>query len=316
MNMIDPVILFFLFGVVVGLLRTKLSLPRQIYDFVTILLLLSIGLKGGIELAKQPILSLLPQMFASIAMGFCLPFIAYPVLRYLGRLSLPDSASIAAHYGSVSVGTFAVAMSYLTLRGIPFEEHMALFLVLLESPAIIAGILLARGVSKNVKWKEVAHEALLDKGIVLMFGGLFIGWIVGPAGIKPVVPLFFDMFKSILALFLFEMGIIVSAHLGSLKRHGLFLLGFGVLMPIFSSLVGILIGGLLGLSIGGMTIFATLAASASYIAVPAAMRITIPEANPALSLTSSLGITFTFNVLIGIPIYYNFAKTFFIILGR
>ncbi len=316
MNIADPIILFFLFGVIVGLLRIKLRLPRAIYDFVTILLLLSIGLKGGIELAKQSVGSLLPQMIAAVVMGFLLPFIVYPVLRYIGRLSLPDSASIAAHYGSVSVGTFAVAMSFLISRGIFFEEHMALFLVLLESPAIIAGIFLAKGISSKTKWGEVLHEAFLDKGIVLMLGGLFIGYIVGPVAIKPIEPLFFDLFKSILALFLFEMGIIASAQIGALKRHGLFLLCFGILMPILLSVIGIFVSGFLGLSVGGMMIFGTLAASASYIAVPAAMRISIPEANPTLSIAASLGITFTFNVLIGISIYYNFAQKIFIFLGR
>lgn len=316
MMILDPIILFFLFGVLVGLLRVKLRLPRAAYDFITILLLLSIGLKGGVEIAQQSVVSLLPQMVASVAMGFLLPFIAFPVLRYLGKFSLPDSASIAAHYGSVSVGTFAVATSYLLSRAIPFEEHMALFLVLLESPAIIAGILLAKGVNKETRWGDVLHEAFLDKGIILMLGGLLIGWAVGPIGIKHIEPLFFGLFKSILALFLFEMGIIASSQIGALKNHGLFLLGFGIFMPIILSLIGISIAGLLGLSVGGMTIFGTLAASASYIAVPAAMRISIPEANPTLSLASSLGITFTFNVLIGIPVYYSFAQKVFIILGR
>jgi len=316
MNIVDPVILFFLFGVIVGLLRINLCLPRQIYDFVTILLLLSIGLKGGIEMARLSLGFLFPQIIVALVMGFLLPFIAYPILRYLGHFNLFDAASVAAHYGSVSVGTFAVATSFLISKNVPFEKHMALFLVLLESPAILAGILLARGFSSKTKWKEVCREALLDKGIILMLGGLLIGWMIGSGGVQDIKLLFFDMFKSILALFLFEMGVIASSQLWSLRRHGLFLIGFGILMPIFSSLIGILIGCWLGLSVGGVTIFATLAASASYIAVPAAMRISIPEANPTLSIASSLGITFTFNVLIGIPIYFSLAKKVFIILGR
>lgn len=316
MNIVDPIILFFLFGLVVGVLRIKLRLPRSIYDFITILLLLSIGLKGGIEIAKQSFGSLLPQMITTVLLGFLLPFIAYPILRYFGRFGSPDAASIAAHYGSVSVGTFAVSMSFLIARGVPFEEHMALFLVLLESPAILAGIFLVRGISRDTKWKEVFRDALLDKGIVLMLGGLLIGWIVGPAGVKSIEPLFFDLFKGFLALFLFEMGLIASSQLESLKRHGLFLIAFGILMPIFSSVIGVFLGYWLGLSVGGMTIFATLTASASYIAVPAAMRISIPEANPTLSLASSLGVTFTFNVLIGIPIYYSLAQKVFMFLGN
>ncbi|MCF7799573.1 sodium-dependent bicarbonate transport family permease [Candidatus Babeliales bacterium] len=316
MDILDPIILFFLLGITIGLLNIKLSLPRQIYDFLTILLLLSIGLKGGIEISSTSLTTILPQIIATLFMGFLLPFIAYPILRYLGKFSVYDSASIAAHYGSVSVGTFAVAMSFLISKNIFFEKHMVLFLVLLESPAIISGILLSRGFSKSTKWKEILTEALLDKGIILMIGGLLIGWIIGPENIVSIKPIFFDSFKGILALFLFEMGIIASQQFSILKKHILFLISFGILMPILSSLIGIIIGSFLGFSIGGITIFATLAASASYIAVPAAMRISIPEANPTFSIISSLGITFTFNVLIGISIYYNLAKNFFIILGR
>ena len=249
-------------------------------------------------------------------MCFFLPFIAYPVLRYLGRFNSSNAASIAAHYGSVSVGTFAVATSFLISKNIQFESYMSLFLVLLEAPAILSGILLARGIQSNTKWREIFREALLDKGIILLIGGLLIGFIVGPNGIQTIKPLFFDMFKSILALFLFEMGLIASSQIESLKKHGLFLLGFGILMPIFSSVIGSLIGFYIGLSIGGTTILATLAASASYIAVPAVMRIAIPEANPTLSIASSLGVTFTFNVLVGIPIYYSLAKNLFLILGN
>ncbi|MFH1462049.1 MAG: sodium-dependent bicarbonate transport family permease [bacterium] len=314
--MIDPIILFFLFGVVVGILRTKLSLPRSIYDFLTILLLLSIGLKGGIELAKQSVVTLLPQVISVLCLGFLLPFITYPILRFLGRFNRYDSASIAAHYGSVSVGTFAVAISFLVSKNIYFEEHMVLFLVLLESPAIIAGILLARGIKGDVKWPEILQEAFLDKGIILMLGGLLIGWVVGPIGIKPIAPLFFDMFKGILALFLFEMGVIASSQLSSLRKRGLFLIFFGILIPILFSFLGGFLGGFLGLSVGGITLLATLAASASYIAVPAAMRLSVPEANPTFSLTASLGITFTFNVLFGVSIYYNLAQKIFVLLGR
>jgi uncharacterized protein len=313
---LDPIILFFIFGVIVGLLRIKLSLPRQIYEILTIILLLAIGLKGGIELAQQSIVTLLPQVIITLLLGFLLPFVAYPVLKYIGRFSQFDAASIAAHYGSVSVGTFAVAISFLISKNVFYEKHMALFLVLLESPAIIAGILLAKGINGNVKWSEVSKEAFLDKGIVLMIGGLFIGWISGPVAIKPIMPLFFDLFKSVLSLFLFEMGIIASSQLGALRQKGVFLFFFGILMPMFSGVIGSFLGLFLGLSVGGATLFATLAASASYIAVPAAMRLSVPEANPALSLASSLGITFTFNVLFGITIYYNLVQKLFTIFGR
>lgn len=306
-HVIDPIILFFLLGATAGLLRSELRLPTAMYEFVSIVLLLSIGLKGGIELAKQPFGALLPQMLAVVALGFFLALAAFPVLRYLGRFKRADAASIAAHYGSVSVGTFAVAVAYFGSRGVFFEEHMPLLLVLLEMPAIIVGIVLARGISRETRWKSVVHEVFLGKGIVLLLGGLLIGWVAGPDGLSSIEPLFFDLFKGILALFLLEMGLITATQLGGLRRHGLFLAGFAIAMPLFSAVLGTGLGWGLGLSIGGTAILATLAASASYIAVPAAMRISVPEANPTLSLAASLGVTFPFNVLFGIPLYHAMA---------
>ena len=307
LRVIDPIILFFLLGAVAGLLRSELRLPAAIYDFVSIVLLLAIGLKGGIELARQPFASLLPQMLAVVALGFFLSLAAFPVLRFLGRFKRADAASIAAHYGSVSVGTFAVAIAYFTSRQIAFEEHMPLLLVLLEVPAIIVGIVLARGLSRETRWRSVAHEVFLGKSIVLLLGGLLIGWVAGPEGLSSIEPLFFDLFKGILALFLLEMGLITATQIGSLRRYGAFLMAFGIGMPIFSAVVGTALGLVLGLSVGGTAVLATLAASASYIAVPAAMRISVPEASPTLSLAASLGITFPFNVLFGIPMYHALA---------
>jgi hypothetical protein len=303
----DPVILFFLLGLGAKLLRSELRFPSVIYDFLSILLLLAIGLKGGIELAKQPLVALLPQMAAVVVMGCLLPLAAFPVLHYLGRLQRADAASIAAHYGSVSVGTYAVAVAYLGSRQISFEEHMPLLLVLLEIPAILVGIVLARGFSRQMRWGVVAREVFLGKGIVLLVGGLLIGWAAGPEGTASIQPLFFDLFKGVLALFLLEMGILTANLLGSLRQHGLFLLGFGVVMPLFAAVVGTGLGWLLGMSVGGTAMLGILAASASYIAVPAAMRISIPEANSTLSLTAALGVTFPFNVLLGIPVYCTLA---------
>lgn len=303
----DPIILFFLLGLIAGLLRAELRLPAAIYDFVSILLLLSIGLKGGVELARQPFGSLLPDMLAVVAMGIALPLIAFPVLLKLGGFKRADAASIAAHYGSVSVGTFAVGVAWMVTRDIFYESHLPLLLVLLEIPAILVGIVLARGLARGLAWREIAREVLLGKSIVLLVGGLLIGWLSDPAGMESIEPLFFDLFKGILAIFLLEMGLIAAAQVGSLRKYGLFLLGFGIVMPLFSAVIGAGLGWLLGFSPGGIALLATLAASASYIAVPAAMRISVPEANPTLSLTASLGITFPFNVLIGIPLYYKLA---------
>jgi hypothetical protein len=306
--MLDPIILFFLLGVVASLLRSELRLPAAVYDFVSALLLLAIGLKGGIELARQPFLDLLPQMLAVLLMGLTLPLLAYPVLRIAGRLARADAASIAAHYGSVSVGTYAVAVAWFESRQIAFEAHMPLLLTILEVPAILVGIVLARGLSRQTRWGEVVHEVFLGKGIVLLLGGLVIGWVAGEEGLVGVKPLFFDLFKGLLAVFLLEMGLIAASQLGSLRKHGLFLIVFAIAMPLCSALVGATLGWSLGLSSGGSAMLAILAASASYIAVPAAMRISVPEANPTLSLTASLGISFPFNILIGIPLYHALAE--------
>jgi uncharacterized protein len=304
----DPIILFFLLGLGAGLLRSELRLPAAVYDLVSMLLLLAIGLKGGIELAKQPFSVLLPQILAVMVMGLLLPLIAFPILRHLGHFKRADAASIAAHYGSVSVATYAVAAAWFSSRAIDFEAHMPLLLAVLEIPAILVGIVLARGISRDMRLSVVAHEVFLGKGIVLLIGGLLIGWISGPDDLAPLAPLFFDLFKGILALFLLEMGLITAAQFGSLRKYGLFIIGFGIGMPLFSSLVGTAFGLALGLSIGGTAMLAILAASASYIAVPAAMRISVPEANPTLSLAASLGVTFPFNVLVGIPLYHALAE--------
>jgi hypothetical protein len=304
---IDPIVLFFMLGLAAGLARSDLRLPGAVYEFLSVILLLAIGLKGGVELAQQSLVALLPQMIAVVLMGLALPLAAYPVLRLIGRLARADAASIAAHYGSVSVGTYAVAVAWLVSREVAFEEYLPLLLVLLEMPAIVVGIMLARGVSSDTDWKSLAREVFLGKSIVLLVGGLLIGWAAGPVALEPVSGLFFGLFHGVLALFLLEMGLVAAGQVTSLRRHGLFLVAFGVVFPLFGALVGAVLGWLLGLSPGGTMLLATLAASASYIAVPAAMRMALPEANPALSLTASLGITFPFNILVGIPLYHQLA---------
>lgn len=315
MSGIDPVLLFFLLGLAAGLLRSELRLPAAIYELVSMLLLLSIGLKGGIELARQPIGDLALQALAVMLMGALLALAAFPVLRFIGRFPRADAASIAAHYGSVSVATYAVATTYFASRQIDFESHMPFLLAVLEIPAILVGIMLARGFSRDMRTGAVAHEVFLGKGIVLLVGGLLIGWVAGAEGLTSIEPLFFDLFKGILALFLLEMGLITATQFGSLRKHGLFLVLFGIGMPVFSSIVGIALGYLLGLSLGGTAMLGILAASASYIAVPAAMRISVPEANPTLSLAASVGVTFPFNVLVGIPLYHGMAAHAFALTG-
>lgn len=304
MTQVDPIIAFFLLGALAGLLRADLRLPQAIYEFLSTLLLLSIGLKGGVELARQPVSGLVPELAAVIALGVVLAGVAFWILRSFGRLARPDAASIAAHYGSVSVGTFAVAVAFLLHANVPYEPKLALFLVVLEVPALLVGILLARGRQSASAWGPVLREVLLGRSVLLLLGGLAIGGFAGAEGMSGLAPLFVDLFKGILALFLLEMGLIASEHFGGLRRHGLFLVGFALVVPVAFGLVGASLGLALGLSPGGTTLLATLAGSASYIAAPAAMRTAVPEANPALSLTASLAITFPFNLIAGIPLYH------------
>jgi hypothetical protein len=305
---IDPIVLFFLLGLGAGVLKADLRLPPAIYEFVSTLLLLSIGMKGGVELSRQPVTGLAVDIGLTLLLGVALTLVAFAVLRGAGRLSRVDSAAVAAHYGSVSVGTFAVGVAYLAREGIPAEPVMPLLLVLLEVPAIVLGILLARGVSASTQWGEVLREVLLGRSVLLLLGGLLIGWLAGPVGLEPVAPLFFDLFKGMLAIFLLEMGLIAAEHLGGFRRHGVFMVLFAILTPPAFALVGIGFAALMGLSLGGAILLATLAGSASYIAAPAAMRTAVPEANPALSLTAALAVTFPFNILVGIPLYRQAAQ--------
>ena len=304
---LDPVVLFFVFGLIAGLVKSELKLPPALYDTLSIILLLAIGLHGGVELAAQASPALLGQTLAVLALGIGLPLLAFPVLRLL-RFPRIDSASISAHYGSVSAGTFAVVIAYLLARDIVFESYMPLFVAVLEVPAIIVGILLAKGVRRDTDWKALGHEVFLGKSIMLLLGCLIIGVLAGKEAIAPLEPLYTSMFKPVLAFFLLEMGLIASRHLGSLRTTGIRLVAFALIFPLVGAVIGALLGHAIGLSVGGMTVLATLAASGSYIAVPAAMRLALPEANPALSLTASLGITFPFNILVGIPLYLSLAE--------
>ena len=304
----EPVVLFFLLGVIAGLVRSDLKIPGVLYESLSIFLLLAIGLKGGVELARYQLLDVALPALVVVMVGALIPLAAFPVLRRIGKLSRADAGSIAAHYGSVSVVTFAVGAAYLARLGQEAEGYMTVFLVLLELPALVIGALLARHGERGTPWGRVLHEVLAGKSIVLLLGGLVIGWLAGPGGIAPLDSVFFDLFKGLLAFFLLEMGLVAASRVGDLRRAGVFLLVFATLMPLAAGALGLLTGQLLGLSVGGITLLATLYASASYIAAPAAMRIAVPAANPALSIGAALGITFPFNLIVGIPLYHRVAQ--------
>jgi uncharacterized protein len=305
-SLLDPVVLFFLMGVVAGALRSDLRLPGALYETLSIYLLVAIGLKGGVQLAESDPAGLVLPAIAAVLIGLITPPIAYVILRKLGKFQRPDAAAIAAHYGSVSVVTFAVALTYLDRLGVPYEGFVTTLLVILEIPGIAVGILIARLGTRNgpVKMGSLMHELFLGKSIFLLLGGLIVGLVIGPTGAIGISPLFFDLFRGALAFFLLEMGIVTARRLGDLRQTGAFLVGFGTIMPVVFGFMGAVAGALSGMSIGGATILATLAASASYIAATAAMRVAVPEANPTLYLTASLGVTFPFNLVVGIPLYY------------
>ncbi len=336
-HMLDIVVLFFVLGLLARLVKSDLALPGALYETLSIYLLLAIGLKGGVELSKQSLQAVLPQVLWCLAMGLAIPCLLYPALRKLVGLGGYDAASVAAHYGSVSVVTFAVASAYLVQQQVPFEAHAALWVALLEAPGIVAGIALARwsaskqlatptsaqaisthqpqgrqaqavGAPSPSAWSALAHDVFLGKSVLLLVGGLVIGTTMGEAGTAPIAPLFTVLFKGVLALFLLELGLVAGARLGELKRYGLPLIAFAIIAPLLLALLGALGGKLLALSTGGVAIMATLAASASYIAAPTAMRIAVPQANAALSITAALGITFPFNVIVGIPLYLQLAQ--------
>ncbi len=306
----DPVIWFFLLGVLAGVMRSDLRMPKAVYELLSMLLLLTIGLKGGVELAQQPVGRLVPQVLAVASIGLIVPLVVFAAIRVLSSVERADAASLAAHYGSVSVATYAVGVSFLATRGVPFDGQLPLFLVVLEVPAIMVGIVLAKGMSAGSNWGAVAHEVFLGKSIVLLLGGLVIGALTGPEGIRPLEPLFFDLFKGVLALFLLEMGLIAAGQAGALRRRAVLVVVTGILTPVPAATLGIVIGHLIGLNLGGMTLLGVLAGSASYIAAPAAIRIAVPDANPSLSLSASLGITFPFNIFVGVPLYFEIASWF------
>lgn len=311
--MIDVVVFFFLLGVVARLVKSDLRLPEALYETLSIYLLLAIGLKGGIELSKAPLAALAPQVLACMALGFVIPFVLYPLARVL-KLSGVDAAALAAHYGSVSVVTFAVATAALTRQGIAYESHAALWVAVMEAPGLVAGILLARWAQRGAEgkgraaWGELAHDVFFGKSVLLLLGGIAIGAVAGVEGTAPIQAVFIDPFKGVLALFLLELGLVAGARLAEFRRFGAAVLVIGLLAPPLLALAGAALGMVLGLSTGGVAILATLAASASYIAAPTAMRLAVPQANAGLSITAALGVTFPFNLVVGIPLYIALAQ--------
>jgi len=310
MTMIDPVLFFFVLGVVGALSRSDLRIPKEITDAMSIYLLLAIGLKGGIKLHQTGLQGVFWPLCITLAIGVIIPMVAYFILRRVGRFSVVDSAAIAAHYGSTSVITFAVAQAYLNNRSIEHEPELVVLMVAMEIPAILVGLMLARLLAggHSVPWAHSLREVILGKSVLLLLGGLLVGWVNGPDRLAQTNWFFTEPLKGVLALFMVGMGVAAAQRMAEIKKAGAFLVLFAVLMPIFSCLLGVAGGVLAGFTEGGVLLMGVISASASYIAAPAAVRIALPDANPGFYLVASLGITFPFNVLIGIPLYHQITR--------
>lgn len=306
----SPVILFFLLGALAAFARSDLSIPEAISKGISLYLMAAIGLKGGIEVAKSGFTpDLLAAALAGIALSCLIPFTAFLVLRSFGKLDQVNAAAVAAHYGSVSVVTFVTGAEVLTAGGLPPAGYMVAVLALMETPAIIMGLFLAnRGNGDtNTDNRELIRETLLNGSVVLLTGSFIIGIIIGADGFAPIAPLFQAGFTGILCLFLLDMGLIAVRRLRQARRLTPRLISLGIIFPIINGTIGVVLGSLIGLDTGSAAILGTLAASASYIAVPAAMRLALPKADPGLYLAMSLAITFPFNIIIGIPLYTELA---------
>jgi len=313
-NLLTPAVLFFALGIVAALLKSDLKFPEALYVTLTIYLLTALGFKGGVAISEAGIAKVILPALAAMLLGAIIPLWTYQLLRFGGKLRPVDAAAIAAHYGSVSAVTFITATNYLKSISEPYESYATAFLAVMESPAIIVGVLLGKMTLEkqspvfNGSLRSLLREAVFGRSVFLLVGGLFIGMACGKAGMEKVEPFFVTPFQGVLALFLLEMGLVAGQRLGDLKKVGPFLVAFGIVMPLVHGCIGVLLGKYCGLSLGGTTLMAVLAASASYIAAPAAMRLSLPDASPALYLTPSLAITFPFNITIGIPVYYALAK--------
>lgn len=313
-NLLTPAVLFFVLGVLAVLAKSDLRFPEPLYSSLTIYLLVAIGFKGGVAIAEAGLGQVWLPALAAMLLGALIPLWTYPLLRFAGKFSAVDAAAIAAHYGSVSAVTFIAATNYLKAIHQPYESYASAFLAVMESPAILVGVVLGklaakkRGEASGVSLRSAMHEALFGRSIFLLVGALGVGMLCGPAGMKNVEPFFVTPFQGVLALFLLEMGIVAGRRLGDLRKAGPFLIGFGVLAPLLNGALGVYLGKITGLGVGGATLLGVLSASASYIAAPAAIRVSLPDANPTFYLTASLAITFPFNITLGIPIYLAFAR--------
>ncbi len=319
-NLTSPPLLFFLLGIAATLVRSDLEIPEQIAKFLSLYLLFAIGLKGGLALAESPLsASIFISLLAALVMASIVPFYVFFLLRR--RFSVADAAATAATYGSISAVTFVTATSYLDANGVPWSGHLVAAMALMESPAIVIGLLLYRlygsreenELPELMKRGDLLRDSFFNGSVFLIVGSLIIGWLAGPEGTQQVSPMIDDLFIGVLCLFLLDMGIVAARRLQDLRNKAagaspMGLVTWGLAFPLINAALATALSVALGLSEGDAVLLIVLCASASYIAVPAAMRLALPEANPSVYLAMSLAITFPFNLLIGIPLYHQLMK--------
>jgi len=303
-NLTSVAVLVFVLGFLAARIKSDLRIPEQVYQMISIFLLFGIGLKGGHALKDTTFSSFKVPAVATLALGILIPLLAYFTLQIIRGINNLDRGAIAAHYGSTSLVTFSAALLFLENSGIKVEGFATALLTIMEIPGIIG----SRHRDKNVQWAKTLHEVVTGKTILLLVGGLVIGAATTEAGFLKVSPFFIDLQSGFLTLFLLHLGFLAGNNWSEIKKVGIRIAIFGLIFPIFAGTLGIIGGSLAGLSVGGSTVLGVLCASASYIAAPAAVSVGLPEANAPLALMSSIGVTFPFNLVIGIPLYLEIAK--------
>lgn len=310
-NLTSVGVLTFIFGFLAARIKSDVRVPDAIYAFLSIYLLFGIGLKGGHSLKTSSVSELATPALTTIACGILIPLLAFLTLKLIKVLNDVDRGSIAAHYGSTSLVTFSAGLLFLESNNVFVEGYAPALLTLLEIPGLIVGIFLAsRSLTTKVRWSSTLKEVLLGKTVLLLAGGLAIGLITSNEGYMKVSPFFVDLLNGLLVLFLLHLGYLAGSNFSEIRKVGAPLAAFGIFFPLLSGLIGVTAGSFIGMSVGGATMLGILAASASYIAAPAAVAVALPTASPTLALMSSIGITFPFNLILGIPIYYKIAQLF------
>ena len=307
-NILTAPVIAFVVALIATLLKFDLRIPDALYPILSTFLLLAIGIKGGKAISVSSPSELWQPLLAAIAIGVITPLIAYALFRKTAKLDITNAAALAAHYGSVSAVTFTVLLSTLDSQGIAYEGFVSGLLAVLEIIGIVIALFLAHNFSAGTDWKSGLSEVVRGKSIAFLVAGLSIGLIVGPDRLTPTDPLFVGLFSGALTLFLVELGAIAANRLRDFNGAGIRVVVLAIVVPLINGSIGAVLGSAAGMSVGGVAIMATLAASASYIAAPAAIRIALPEASPGIYVTASLGITFPFNLIVGIPLYIKIAE--------